>query len=456
MGVRRVLLGSEPLWSLDDYVATGGGRALSMVGRLGASGVLDEVDISGLRGRGGAGFPVGVKWRSIAEGGAAAGERFVVANGAEGEPGTFKDRFLIRRNPYQLVEGVLIAATVVGARRVFIALKRSFSIEAERVTRAVQEIEAAGWAPEIGIELVRGPDEYLFGEEKALLEVIEGEDPLPRMFPPYIYGLFTNNPQMGWSAGQTRNRGGGAASNPTLVNNVETLSAIPTIVREGGERYRALGTVESPGTIVCTVSGDTRRHGVEEFELGTPVAEIIDTIGGGIADGRTLKYVLSGVANAVLRADDLDVPASYEGLAALGSGLGTGGFMVFDDRTDPVELAAAVSRFLSVESCGQCPACKLGCEHVTSLLEARTGVALDLGVLSGRLGAVTDAARCYLPTQEQRVIESLIPEMRASRAQAERRDLLITKIVDLVGDRFSLDDKQRLKQPDWTFSTAAS
>ncbi len=454
MGVRRVLLGPTPIGSLGEYVATGGGAALALTGRLGPGGVLDEVDISGLRGRGGAGFPVGVKWRSIASGGSAVGDRFVVANGAEGEPGTFKDRYLMRHNPYQLVEGVLIAASVVGARRAFIALKASFALEAERVTRAVQEIADAGWAPEIGIELVRGPDEYLFGEEKALLEVIEGEEPLPRMLPPYIAGLFTSISETGWSAGPTRSASGRAGSNPTLVNNVETLSAIPVIVRSGGEWYRSLGTAESPGTIVCTVSGDARLHGVEEFELGTPVAEIIETIGDGIAAGGRLAYVLSGVANAVLRAGDIGVPASHEALSAIGSGLGTGGFIVFDDRTDPVELATAVSRFLYVESCGQCPACKLGCEAITDLLEARSGAPIDVGMISGRLTGITDAARCYLPTQEQRVVTSLIPEMRGDRPGTERRGLTITKIVDLVGDRFVLDESQRRKQPDWTFSPA--
>jgi len=449
--VRRLLLDGGPVTSLDAYIERGGGQAIALARQLGVPGVLDEVTLSGLRGRGGAGFPVGLKWQSIADGGDGVGQRFVVANGAEGEPGTFKDRSLLRHNPYQLVEGLLIAAWVVGANRTFIALKQSFEREAELVTRAVQEISAAGWLSDIGVELVRGPDEYLFGEEKALLEVIEGEDPLPRVLPPYLYGLFTANPQMGWSAGASNPGERRVASNPTLVNNVETLSAIPSIVRQGGEWYRSFGTVESPGTIVCTVSGDTRRHGVEEFELGTPINEIIETIGGGMPDGREIAYVLSGVSNPVLRPDDLATAASYEAVSEIGSGLGTGGFMVFDDRTDPVELAAAVSRFLYVESCGQCPACKLGTEQVTTQLESPSGTPVDLGVVAGRLAAVADASRCYLPTQEQRVIQSLIPAMRGGRAGAQPRDLLITKIIDLVDGRFTLDTKQRTKRPDWTF-----
>jgi NADH-quinone oxidoreductase subunit F len=450
----RVLLAGEPVTDLAEYSRRGGGEGLRLAARLGPDGVLDELEISGLRGRGGAGFPTGVKWRSIVAGGSAEGERFVVANGAEGEPGTFKDRYLLRHNPYLLVEGLLIAAQTVGAARAFIALKGSFTAEAERVTAAVQEVGAAGWAPEVQVELVLGPDEYLYGEEKALLEVIEGEDPLPRLFPPYLYGLFTTNPQMGWSAGRTLGEGTNTGSNPTLVNNVETLSTVPLVVREGGEWYRTLGTPDSPGTVICTVSGDTVRHGVDEFEMGTPLAEVIAGVGHGLPAGRAIRYVLSGVANPVLSGDSLDAPVSYEGMEAAGSGLGSAGFMVFDDRTDPTELAAAVSRFLWVESCGQCPPCKLGCESVTTMLEERLsggGSDEDWVVLRARLGTVTDAARCYLPSQEQRVVRSLLPAVLDPAQRGTLRNLLVTKVVDLDGGRFVLDQRQRYKRPDWTY-----
>ena len=186
-----ILLDGAPVASLEDYVGRGGGAALGIAVESGPDHVLDELESSGLRGRGGAGFSTALKWRSIVAGGAEAGERFVVANGAEGEPGTFKDRALLRHNPYLLLEGLLVAARTVGARRVFVALKSSFEFEADVVALGAAEMAAAGWADDVQIELVRGPDEYLFGEEKALLEVIEGEEPLPRLFPPYLYGLFT-------------------------------------------------------------------------------------------------------------------------------------------------------------------------------------------------------------------------------------------------------------------------
>ncbi|MGI9614725.1 MAG: NADH-quinone oxidoreductase subunit F, partial [Acidimicrobiales bacterium] len=351
-----MLLSGGRVDSLDAYQASGGLAGSAAAETLGPTGVIDELAESGLRGRGGAGFPVGLKWRSIVAGGPSAGERFVVANGAEGEPGTFKDRAILRNNPYLLIEGLLIAARAISATRAFVALKSSFELEAERVTMAAQEISAAGMAPGVSIEIARGPDEYLFGEEKALLEVIEGEDPLPRLFPPYIYGLFTKSPQIGWSAGRSLDDQSRTGANPTLVNNVETLSTIPSIIDRGASWYRSMGTVESPGNLVCTVSGDTVRHGVGEFELGTPLSQVIDELGGGTPPGRAVKYVLSGVSNPIIRADHLDTPLTYEHTEAIGAGLGTGGFIVFDDRTDPVELAGAVSRFLSVESCGQCPA----------------------------------------------------------------------------------------------------
>lgn len=447
MGVHHVLLGPTPVGSLDAYIAKGGGTALAIARRLGADGVFDELEVSGLRGRGGAGFPVSAKWRSIAADGPKAGERFVVANGAEGEPGTFKDRALIRHNPYQLIEGLLIAAVVLRARRAFVAVKASFATEAARLTDAAAEINRAGWAAGVSIELVRGPDDYLFGEEKALLEVIEGGDALPRQLPPYLHGLFTGGPPMGWST-HAGIENAGSAANPTLVNNVETLSAVPIILRNGGAWYRSLGTGGSCGTIVCTVSGDVRHHGVEEFELGTPLEEIIDTIGGGLPPGRTITSILPGISSAVLGAEELALPASYETFAAAGRGLGTGGFIVYDERTDPLEVATAVSGFLARESCGQCPACKLGCERITELLTAGRRDALDVAALTRRLETVTDAARCYLPYQEQQVVSGLLPRLRTPRPASPRqatarRPLLLAPIASLVDGRFVLTEPAR-------------
>jgi NADH:ubiquinone oxidoreductase subunit F (NADH-binding) len=409
-----VLLVDPPVADLADHLDRGGGAGLERARNLGPGATIQEVILSGLRGRGGGGFPTGRKWQSVADAAATGGaERtFVVANGAEGEPATFKDRALIRANPYAVVEGLAIAAFAVGAEAAYIGTKASFGPECERLAAAVDEMAAAGMLGEVPVQVVLGPDDYLFGEETGLLQVIEGGDALPRLVPPYIEGLFATVPGSGW----TPPVGGVepsefAASNPTVVNNVETLATVAQVLARGPEWHRALGTERSPGVVVATVVGDVVRPGVGEVELGTPLREVIDRVGGGVAPGRAIKAVLPGVANPVITADRLDAPCSYEGLEAAGSGMGAAGFWVVDDTTSMVEVARAVSGFLAVESCGQCPACKLGCTAVTEGLDrliAGTATPEDVEVLAYRLRTVTDGNRCYLPVQEQRVIGSVL------------------------------------------------
>src|SRR6478752_7056584 len=353
----NLLLPASPYGSVGEYVAAGGGRALAVARDRGAAWVLDELDRAGLRGRGGAGFPAARKWRSVASGGAALGDRYVVANGAEGEPGTFKDRPLLRANPHQVLEGLSVAAMVVGAREAFIAVKASFAREIDALERALREMSDANLLGDAPVSLIAGPEEYLFGEEKALLEVIEGNDPMPRWLPPYVHGLFATTPQEGWSAGPGAIDADDAAfvgSNPTLVTNVETLANVPLIVTRGAEWYRTIGTSETPGPLICTVVGDVMHAGFAEIEPGTTLREVIDRVGGGVRDGRRVKAVLSGVSNPVLSAVQLDAPVSYEGLAAAGGGLGSAGFIVYDDTRSAVAIGQMVSRFLYVESCGQC------------------------------------------------------------------------------------------------------
>jgi NADH-quinone oxidoreductase subunit F len=211
---------------------------------------------------------------------------------------------------------------------------------------------------------------------------------------------------------------------------------------------------------VCTVVGDVARPGVGEVELGTPLREVIERIGGGVRAGRTVKAVLSGVSNPVITGDRLDTPVSYEGMEAVGSGLGSAGFVVYDDTTNAVELAQVVSRFLYVESCGQCPACKLGTGEITAQLDGLLRGAADLDaveVIGGRLRSVTDGNRCYLPVEEQQLIASLLrsfPQEFADAADGipvRRRGLQIAKLVDVAGGVATYDDRQPRKQPDWTY-----
>jgi len=459
--MERYLLPEQPVTSVAEYQGLGGGQAIEIARRLGPDDTIEELGTAGLRGRGGAGFPTARKWSGVRS--SPGTYRYAVCNAAEGEPSSFKDRALLRANPYPVIEGLAVAALTVGAREAFIALKASFAREMAQVTRAIEEMVAAGLAGDVPITVVGGPEEYLFGEEKALLEVIEGKPPLPRLLPPYEQGLFAAGSQMGWEA-VPREPGHGPGldvSNPTLVNNVETLANVTHILVRGAEWFRSMGTAESPGHAVATIVGDVVRAGVAEIDLGTPLSEVIDTVGGGARPGRRIKAAFSGISNAVVTADRLATPLTYEDMAAIGSGLGAVGFAVYDDSACMVEVAFQYSRFLWIESCGQCPACKLGTEEITHRLneiEACRGSEDDVAVIGARLGNVTDGARCYLPTEEQNVVRSILrafPDEFAAHLEGNcpnpRTDLIAPKIVDLAGGVVTYDERHRRKRPDWTY-----
>jgi NADH:ubiquinone oxidoreductase subunit F (NADH-binding) len=457
-----VLLPAEPITTIEGYLATDdGGAGAEAAQRLGPEATIGAIARAGLRGRGGGGFPTGRKWSGIA--GQTGMRRYVVCNGAEGEPGTFKDRAILRANPYQVVEGLLIAAFAVGAEEAFICLKASFERELEAVTRAVQELQTAGYCSECTVNIVAGPDEYLFGEEKAMLEVIEGKPPLPRWFPPYEHGLFAGGPQEGWeSIRGSAARPRGAGPNPTLVNNVETLANVPHILARGADWFRSMGTAESPGTVVTTVVGDVVAPDVGEVELGTSLRDVIDAVGSGPLPGRTVKAVFSGVANPVVTADQLDVAVSYEGFDAIGSGMGAAGFIVHDDSACMVDAAYRFSRFLYIESCGQCPPCKIGSGEITSRLErleTGAGDVDDIAAIQGWLGRVTDGNRCFLAVEERYVVGSVLAAFGDEFAEhvelhrcprPGRRP--IPKLLDLAEGTATYDERIWNKLPDWTYA----
>jgi NADH:ubiquinone oxidoreductase subunit F (NADH-binding) len=458
--VDAVLLDGDPVDSLADYLARGGGKAFAAAVEVGEDAVIGEITASGLRGRGGGGFLTGRKWSGIRAAGP--GRRFAVCNAAEGEPGTFKDRALLRHDPYRVLEGLAIASFAVGAEAAYIATKARYDREAERLSTALAEIEAAGLFADLPITLVLGPDEYLFGEEKALLEVIEGHDPLPRLLPPYEHGLFATDIQTGWqSVDEPTTRGATGQPNPTLVNNVETLAHVPRILRDGADWFRSLGTPESPGTTVATVVGDVVAPFVGETELGVPLSTLIDRAGG-VHPGRRVQGVFSGVANAVITADHLDAPVSYEGMAAAGSGLGSAGFVVYDDTACMVEVARELSRFLYVESCGQCRSCKFGSGEITRTLDeiaAGNGTERDVEVIGARLLSVTDQTRCYLAAEEQILVSSILrsfPEEFAlhleGRCSVAPRPIHVPKLVEVADGTATYDERHAAKQPDWTYA----
>jgi NADH-quinone oxidoreductase subunit F len=461
------VLAPRPVRSLTDYQKAGGGCGLEAATRLGPDAVVEEILASGLRGRGGAGFPTGRKWQAVAGNLSPTEPATVVVNAAEGEPGSFKDRAVLRADPYRVLEGALIAAFAVAADGVIVAVKESFSPEARRLRQAIEEIHRAGWATDIALDVFAGPSEYLYGEETALLEAIDGRGPFPRVSPPYRHGAEELGPEPAPSPAQVEMAAPAFSTDapPTLVNNVETIANVPGVIAQGAEWFRSFGTNESPGTVVCTVTGRTQRHGVAEVPMGTPLRDVIDGIGGGALPERRLVAAMSGVANPLVPADKFDTPVSYEAMQSIGTGLGAAGFIVFDDSSDFAAVAAGVSRFLAVESCGQCVPCKQDGLELATLLEHLCGDeanALDLVELEKRLGTVADNARCNLALQHQLVVQSmrrLFPDAerpRASDSASAVEPELIAPIVDIEDGRAVLDERQRLKQPDWSFDDVDS
>ena len=405
------VLPAEPFRSLDAYRAGGGGGGLNAARHRTPAGIIHSLDRSGLRGRGGAGFPTGRKWRTVVANRSPSVPTPVVVNAAEGEPGTFKDRRILRHNPYAVVEGALIAATAVGAAEIIIGTKASFEHEREHLAEAIDEVRQAGWLGDVSIRIVPGPSEYLFGEETALLEVIEGRPAFPRVAPPYRRGHW----------------------------------------------FRSVGTTSSPGTIVCTVSGHTVRHGVGEFPMGTRLRTVIDELGGGARTGDVVA-ILPGVSNPVLAADALDTPLTYEDMSAVGSGLGSAGFIVVDESDDLREIAAQVARFLSVESCGQCEPCKRDSLALHDMLAAPAR--LDRAAAQDLLATVARGARCALAGQTERVVGSLVamlPDDAIEPAAAqETPGPIVLPIIDMADHAAVLDTDHLDKRPDWTAGGADS
>jgi len=390
------LLPQSPLTSLDEYVARGGGQGLAALDRMGPKTALDEVLASGLRGRGGAGFPAAIKLAGVAA--ADFGRKFVVANVSEGEPGTFKDRWLLQNNPYQLLEGLTIAGLAVGAEQGFIGIKFKHLAAIERLEQAAVEMVDAGMIGQVPITIVRGPDAYLFGEEKAMLEVIEGHDPKPRLYPPYIRGLFESQ---------------GSPQNPTSVTNAETLSNLPQILARGAEWFRSVGTERSPGSMIFALGGDSAINTVVELPLGTPLRELVEVHGGGTRSGRPIKMITNGVSNRPFGAEHLDVPLSYEGMQSIQTGLGSAGFTLYDDTICPVQVIGAYAAFNARGSCGQCLPCKVGATELArrfiALAEGR-GSAKQMDEIGGWVAKITDWNRCGLGAGQQALVGGFVEE----------------------------------------------
>ena len=442
--------------------------------------ILDVLERSGLRGRGGAGFPTATKWASVLANTTSTVPTPVVINGAEGEPSTFKDRAILRTCPYRVLEGALIACAFLQSSELVVAMKQSFAAEWERIAGAVDELDAAGWLEGINVRFVPGPSAYLFGEETALLEVVDGRQPFPRVTPPWRRGVFEQSDGSAAHAELATSRDSGETTDgaPALVNNVETFANVALIVRHGPEWFREVGTPESPGTVVCTVVGDITRCGVGEFAMGTPLNEVLESIGEGPREGRRIVAVLPGASSAAIDEMHLDTPLTHEAFHAAGSALGSAGFLCLDDSTDLLRVARGAARFLSVESCGQCTPCKEDGLAITALLDkviSDDASEEDTVEIGQRLETITNEARCSLAAQQQTVVRALLEVGARGHEQFVRQPIpsddrpdgsdaakasiwerTLAPLLDIVDGVAVYDESQEGKQPDWSFASIDS
>jgi NADH-quinone oxidoreductase subunit F len=394
----------EPgLATIDGYRSRGGYESLRRAFcELEPDFVLGELEESGLRGRGGAGFSMGKKGSFLPRGDM---DKYLCCNADESEPGTFKDRELMQKNPHRLIEGIAIAALAVDATRAFVFVRGEYWEIGDILERAVAEAYDAGFLGEnvlgsgVTVELVvhRGAGAYICGEETALLDSLEGKRGNPRLKPPFpaIQGLY-----------------GG----PTLINNVETLMNVPLVVEHGSNWFKSFGTEESTGTKVVSVSGCVQRPGNYEVELGIPSREIIYDLAGGPPEGREVKAWYPGGSSApVLTAEDLDVPYSFEALAKAGSMLGSGAIIVADDTISIPEMALRTARFYHHESCGKCTPCREGTNWTVKMLErVVTGDAtpMDLDIMASVQENIIGNCLCVLGDAMAMPVGSMVKKFR--------------------------------------------
>jgi NADH:ubiquinone oxidoreductase subunit F (NADH-binding) len=342
---------------LKEYRARGGYEALSRAIRMPPEDVVKVVSDAGLRGRGGAGFPTGKKWQFTRE--APGDPRYLILNGGEDEPGSKKDRVLLENLPHLVIEGTVLAAYAISAGKAYLYINANYDVAIKTITDALTEAKAAGYWGEhilgsdfnLDIEIVPAPHNYVAGEDTAVLEVIEGRKAWPRQKPPFpvTVGLF---------------------GKPTAVNNVETLANIAPIVLQGTDWYRKFGTAESAGTMIFSLHDDVNRPGVYELPFGTPLRYLIEECGGGMKSGEKIKAIMPAApSSAYLPPEKIDTPLDHNSMRDAGAALGCGVVRLVAEGTCIVEEVIKISEFFTVESCGQCPACRMETNTLTSLLK---------------------------------------------------------------------------------------
>jgi NADH:ubiquinone oxidoreductase subunit F (NADH-binding) len=348
--------------SIVDYIAAGGYQSLQKALSKKPVEIVDEMTKSSLRGRGGAGFSAGLKEKFTQESCVKCDHKFLICNADEGEPGTFKDRIIMETDPHKLIEGMIIAAYAIGAGKAFVYLRAEYHRSIFLVTKAIEQAYDKGYlgknilgsAYSLDMEISLGAGSYLCGEELTLIESLEGKRGYPRIKPPFPaeVGLF---------------------GYPTLVNNVETLATIPTIIEKGSVWYTSMGTKDSPGTKIFTISGDVNRPGFFEVELGVTLRDLIFDLAGGIKDDKKFKAALiGGAAGTFVDETVLDTAISYDSLKAKGAVLGSGAIVVMaEDRSIP-DMTASILRFFKHESCGKCVPCRVGTVQLVNMFDDLT------------------------------------------------------------------------------------
>jgi NADH:ubiquinone oxidoreductase subunit F (NADH-binding) len=343
--------------ALEDYRLRGGYAALAKAIKATPEEVIKEVSNAELRGRGGAGFPTGKKWSFTRE--CAEEPHYLVMNGGEDEPGSKKDRVLMENLPHLVIEGVILAAYAIGASKAYLYINANYEAAIKSITNALAEAKDAGYWGEnvlgnnfsVGIEITPAPHNYVAGEDTAALEVIEGKKAWPRQKPPFpvTVGLF---------------------GKPTAVNNVETLANVPPILLHGADWYRGFGTADSSGTMIFSLNEDVNRPGIYELPFGTPLRHLIEACGGGMKGGRKIKAIMPAApSSAFLAPDKIDTPLDHNSMREAGSALGCGVVKLVPQGSCIVEEVLKISEFFTAECCGQCPACRMETNTLTSLLK---------------------------------------------------------------------------------------
>jgi len=373
---------------IEEYIAADGYTALiKAITEMSPAEVIDEMITSGLRGRGGGGYPTGLKWTTVAK---SDGEtKYVICNADEGDPGAFMDRSVLESDPHRILEGMAIAGYAIGASQGYIYVRGEYPLAVARLKTAIRQARRvnmlgsgiAGTPFAFHIDIRLGAGAFVCGEETALIASIEGRRGQPRPRPPYPaeYGLW---------------------GRPTLINNVETLASVAPIIRNGGAWYASMGTAKSKGTKVFALAGSINNTGLIEVPMGTPLREIIYEIGGGVSGGGQCKAIQTGgPSGGCIPAEYLDTPVDYESLSALGSIMGSGGMIVMDESASMVDVARFFMEFCMTESCGRCVPCRVGTVHMHNLLEKfsrKEATARDLVLLEKLCDMVRNTSLCGL------------------------------------------------------------